>query len=112
MRRARGRPVRQEKKPMTLTRKSFLLRASAATAAVAATSLAGASAAEAGPSPHMRSVIELMTNAARQLEKIEAGWQDPPEPSVPAIRADLETIRAACAQISATTDRLLAMLGR
>jgi hypothetical protein len=90
---------------MALTRKVFLLRASAATAGVVATSLAGAGTAEAGAEPHLRSVLELTTNAARQLERIASLF--PPGPCMPQTQADLEAIIAASADVSATAGRLL-----
>lgn len=90
---------------MALTRKTFLLRASAATAGVVATSLAGAGTAQAGPQPHLRSVVALMTNAARQLERIAS--LVPPGPCMPETQADLEAIMAASADVSATAGRLL-----
>ena len=91
---------------MALTRKAFLLRASAATAAVAATSLAGAGAAEAGAEPHLRSVLELTTNAARQLERF--AQEVPPGPCRPETQADLDAILAASSDLSATAGRLAA----
>lgn len=95
---------------MKLTRKAFIVRAAAGTLAAVATTIAGSSAADAGPSPHMRPVNELLDAASRKLRSIQAAWTDPPEPNRPALVAELTEIRAQCDAIGAMTEELLARL--
>jgi hypothetical protein len=54
---------------------------------------------------HLRSVLELTTNAARQLTRLVGEW--PPGPCRPETTADLQAIAAASQELSATAGRLL-----
>jgi len=81
------------------------MRSASAAAAVAATTILGGGTADAGPQPHLRSVMELLENASRQLTEIEArGW--PPGPCAPETIAALQSIRASSASVGASVDRI------
>jgi hypothetical protein len=94
---------------MALTRKAFLVRASAATAAFAAASVAGSGTAEAGAEPHLYlyAILALTLNAERQMVKLQ-GAVDPPGHWRPAELEMLNSIRRASAAITAGADQYLA----
>ena len=93
---------------MAITRKLFLLRTGAAATAFVATSLAGSSTAQAGPQPHLRSVMALLENAARQLGQIQ--W--PPGPCRPETTAQLTAIIASSAEVTRLANEQLASCSR